>query len=1257
MPMSWWLHTITRFLHRDGASPRPKRRVHRWLPSLDLLEERETPSASLSAGNATFTLNAGTTNVVVTRTGDLTPQVTISYRVSNITAINGTNYQANPTTGTLLFPSGVRSQSIPVTLLPNNFTEANRTFSVDLTGVVDVLGPPATFAAKQDVATGTGASFVLSSDLNNDGRADLIVANGGSNTVTVRMNTTATGATAPALAMQKSFVTGINPVSVSSSDVNGDGKLDLIVANSGSNSVSVLLNTTTPGMRIPSFAPQVAFLTGVQPSSVTSSDLNGDGKLDLIVANFGSKTVSVLLNTTSPGATTPTFTTQKPFAAGTSPVAVSASDVNGDGKADLLVANRSANSVSVLLNTTSPGATTPTFTTQKPFAAGTSPVAVSASDVNGDGKADLLVANRGSGSVSVLLNTTVPGATSPTFAPQKVFATGTLPSSVLSSDLNGDGKPDLILPNRGSNNVSVLLNTTEPGATTPTFATQTKLATGSTPVWLSASDLNGDGRTDLLIANSGSNTVSVLLNTTSHAEATAAKVPAPLFPQATTFPTGTEPNSLSLTDVNGDGKADLIVTNVGSNTVSVRLNTTAPGATTPSYGAQNTFSTGDQPFNVWSSDVNGDGRPDLVVANVNSNNVSVLLNTTAPGATTPSFTTQKTFATGRGPEAVLLADVNGDGKADMIVANNGASSVSVFLSRTPPGATTPAFAAAQSFATGTHPSSLAWSDVNGDGKMDLITTNFSSNTVSVLLNTTTAGARTASFATQQVFTTGINPGEVSAADVNGDGRPDLVVSNRGSNSVSVLLNRTTPGAALAFAAQKPFATGSNPVAISVADLNGDGKPDLVVPNFSSKTVSVLFNTTVPGAITPSFAAQQAFATGINPVAVSVLDVNGDGAPDLLVANRGSNTVSVLLNTPVVLMGNSTVTLVNAPVVSSITRTGPDRTSAASLTYTVTFSKAVSGVTVQNFSLSGTATSGGRIGVPTTSDGGVTWSVLVATGVDGTLGLNLSDRTGIHDANGNQIYNTSSDAGSTFTTVTGPLTSIDRTSPTITIGGPSSSITTHQSITYTIVYSDANFNASTLTAADIKLNTTGTATGTVSVDAGTGSTRTVTISNITGDGSLGISVAANTANDTFGLQAPAAGPSATFIVDNTPPSVTIIAPIVATSPGESVTYTIKYLDANFNASTLTAADIKLNTTGTATGTVSVDAGTGNTRTVTISGITGNGTLGICIAANTANDKAGNQAAAAGPSDTFTVVSQPDNSGGVGAATSRLSTNFV
>ena len=224
----------------------------------------------------------------------------------------------------------------------------------------------------------------------------------------------------------------------------------------------------------------------------------------------------------------------------------------------------------------------------------------------------------------------------PRFAAQHTFGTGNFPNSLTAADVNGDGKPDLIVANEIDNTVSVLLNTTAPGAITPSFAAQHTFATGNAPASVTAADLNGDGKPDLIVANAIDGTVTVLLKDGAGRRHFQLRRPA-------TFAVGNAPKSVTAADVNGDGKPDLIVANANDSTVTVLLNTTVPGAATPSFAVQQTFGTNAFPDSVTAADVNGDGKPDLVVANQNGNTVSVLLNTTTPGAATPSFAIQRTL--------------------------------------------------------------------------------------------------------------------------------------------------------------------------------------------------------------------------------------------------------------------------------------------------------------------------------------------------------------------------------------------------------------------------------------------------------------------------------------------------------------------------------------------------------------------------------------------------------------------------------------
>ena len=541
------------------------------------------------------------------------------------------------------------------------------------------------------------------------------------------INATTAGAVAPSFDNHQIFVTGAYPASISTTDVNGDGKPDLIIANDGNDTVSVLLNTTTPGSATPSFAVQQTFATGLLPSSVTTIDVNGDGRPDLVVSNIAYNTMSVLLNTTAPRAAVPSYAAQLTFATGQNPYYVAAADLNGDGKPDLVAANGGDNSVSVLVNTTTLGAVAVNFTSQQKLATGTDPYFVTAGDVNGDGKPDLVVVNKNDATVSIYLDTTAPGATTPSFATPETFDTGTFPTCAAITDVNGDGKPDLIVADYGSNAVLVLFNTTSPGAATPSFAPQQAFATGSNPVFVIVADINGDGKPDMIATNYDQASVSVLLNTTAAGAAT------PTFTGQQTFATGATPFSIAAADLNGDGKPDLIVGNVQDNTISVLLNTTVAGALTPSFAAKQTFDTGNGPLSVAAADINGDGKPDVIETNLFDHTVSILVNTTEPGSAAATFAVRTSFAAGTSPVSVRAVDMNGDGKPDLIVADR-ANAVSVLLNTSTPGSVTSSFATYLPFPAGIGPESVAVTDVNGDGKADLIVANLSDNTVSVLLN-------------------------------------------------------------------------------------------------------------------------------------------------------------------------------------------------------------------------------------------------------------------------------------------------------------------------------------------------------------------------------------------------------------------------------------------------------------------------------------------------------------------------------------------
>jgi len=370
---------------------------------------------------------------------------------------------------------------------------------------------------------------------------------------------------------------------------------------------SFCLDTASPGCP-PNFAPAVNYPAGSRPASVAVGDLNGDGKPDLVVANFGGTTVSVLL-----GNGDGTFQAAANYPAGSSPVSVAIGDFNRDGKPDLAVANGiSSGTVSVLL-----GNGDGTFQAPVNYAAGTVPNSVAIGDVNGDGKPDLVVANFSSNNVSVLL-----GTGTGSFGAATNFPSGGTSESVAIGDVNGDGKPDLVIALQGGT-VSVLI-----GTGTGTFGAPTPFGAGNIPVSVAIGDVNGDGKLDVVAANQSGDNVSVLLGNGNGTLQTAVNYPGPA---------GDVAESVAIGDVNGDGKPDLVVTFL--------FDFSSPGVVSVLLGnGDGTFQTpvsypaGITPDSAAVADFNGDGKPDLAVANSDSGNVSVLLQ--LPGVPVPTITMQ-----------------------------------------------------------------------------------------------------------------------------------------------------------------------------------------------------------------------------------------------------------------------------------------------------------------------------------------------------------------------------------------------------------------------------------------------------------------------------------------------------------------------------------------------------------------------------------------------------------------------------------------
>ncbi|PYX89447.1 MAG: hypothetical protein DMG67_15125 [Acidobacteria bacterium] len=394
--------------------------------------------------------------------------------------------------------------------------------------------------------------------------------------------------------------------------------------------------------------------------------------------------------------------------------------------------------------------------------------------------------------------------------------------------------------------------------------------------------------------------------------------------------TGTGATFVATGDLNGDGRPDVVVVNTGANKISVLLGTGGG-----SFLAPVNYTVGNSPSDVAIGDVNGDGRPDLVVTNSGGDSLSVLLNVGGGAFSVPSTIP---MTAGLGPEGVAIADLNGDGLGDIVISNDNSNSVTVFLS-TGLGS----FVPGGTFTTGGSPSGVVVADFNGDGKPDLATSN-NDGTASILLGTGSGGFLPHTDINLNPSSTSScgDPDALVAVDLNGDSKPDIAVACTGG-TVSILLSNGNG----TFATPVSYSTisgtaGSGPEAIAAANFDGVNGIDLVIADSSNSAVFLLNNGN--GTFSTSLACQPA---GNGAFGVAAADFNGDGKPDIAVSNAIDGTVSILLNAGTISTGAGTCTSSGPPpppppanFTVVVTPASVSTTAGTLVTYTVTVTPGV-----------------------------------------------------------------------------------------------------------------------------------------------------------------------------------------------------------------------------------------------------------------------------------------------------------------------------
>jgi phospholipase C len=415
-------------------------------------------------------------------------------------------------------------------------------------------------------------------------------------------------------------------------------------------------------------------------------------------------------------------------------------------------------------------------------------------------------------------------------------------------------------PGGGSSNAQLFPVALPSG--TVTFG-RTDVAVGPAPQGVVAADFNGDGVEDLAIANSGTNSLSILLG---KGDGTFTAQPSPA--------TGREPVSLAVGDFNNDGELDLAVGNLADNSVEVLLGH-GDGTFTAATSATSTVS----PVSIVAGDFNEDGNLDVAVANDVEPEVSILL-----GAGDGTFTPASTPAgEGINPSAVSLGDYDQDGHLDVTEVNNTDLTLVALLGKgdgsfRTEGGTLPA--------TGQNPVATAAGDFNKDGYLDVAVANEAGNTVSVFL-----GLGNGTFQYGQTYPSGTNPAAIATADLNGDAALDLVTSNGASSTISLWPGDGTGN----FGARADFPTGAGPAGVAIADFNGDGRLDVAVANSSDATVSVLLQGPAGGPVVqlvpPSLTfGPQLVKTASAPQVVTLTNTGNQVLTIQAIAISGQNAV-------------------------------------------------------------------------------------------------------------------------------------------------------------------------------------------------------------------------------------------------------------------------------------------------------------------------------------------------------------------------------
>ncbi|CAF3760649.1 unnamed protein product [Rotaria sordida] len=739
-------------------------------------------------------------------------------------------------------------------------------------------------------------------DFNNDNRLDIVIANFGSGGFSVLLGY-GSGIFGKAITYSANII--VQAISVAVGDVNNDKKLDVVITDCGYGNVGVLL-----GQGDGTFSNAMTYSVGITycPNGVSVVDLNNDNHLDLVVSTLEGRFVGILI-----GYGNGSFQEITTYLTGSSSILyhIAIADFNNDHRHDFAVTNIANDEIIIFY-----GYGNGSFELARRYSTGfgSKPYAITTAKLKNSNQTNIIVTFWGAGEVGILTE-----YAAAKFANQKTYSTGSAPQpySVTVGNFNDDNYVDIVIVNSGSDNLDVLFNSGN-----GTFETQITYSIGanSHPRYVIAGDINKDNHLDIVTVNSKSNSISLIMG---HGNGT--------FDISRVYSTGKNsyPLAVAIGDFNNDNRSDLIIANAGTDSIGILIgfnyatfqshknyssdNTQVPhniitsdfnndkyldiavtfslsdnigillGYGNGSFGTMMTYSTGNgsRPQSLTVHDFNNDGQLDIVVVNSGTNDIGIFL-----GYGNGSFTTSRRYSTGNdsGPIAIVLTDINNDGEIDIIVANAAANNIGILLGR---GNLTFDTITTYPIENGSNPFSVAVGDFDNDGQIDIVVANYRTSSISIFLGYNKNG----SFTTQVTYSTGYQswPTSITVGDFNHDNQLDIANGNYNMNNVGIFLGYGNG----TFAPVTTYFTGdgSSPRFVEAHDFNNDGILDIAVANYGTNNIVVLF-----GFGDGSFLLGTAYQTGHGsaPYVLTIGDFNNDSRLDIAVVNERSNHISIFL---------------------------------------------------------------------------------------------------------------------------------------------------------------------------------------------------------------------------------------------------------------------------------------------------------------------------------------------------------------------------